>query len=189
MRMPRVRFTVRTAVALVAFTALALGVVESLRRASRYRALATYHAIQEDQLLGGEPVFLIEFTHQPNLLKTLTGLRDRAKTFRREAAEARRKLAEAQGALAAMRAAGRATAQSDRREPWYWQIRAEEAEWSAGQEEGEIAFHEARLGYHTRMKWAYDRASSRPWETVAVEHPPPDKYVSPGPYRPPTPPD
>ena len=159
MRPPRGRVTVRRLMAAVAVVGLACGGELMRRRRDAYRARAAYHALQEAQARTAPvPLELI----------------DPAEVWRREAEAQRRAEAEALRALDARRAARLPTTQQERREPWYRGMRAWEAEWESRRAARALAASRERAAYHRRMRLRFERAASRPWESVRVEDPPAD---------------
>ncbi len=79
----------------------------------------------------------------------LRGLQVTARQAREEVKEYRRMRDEAQSALDARRNAGQATTQQERREPWYWGMRVDEAEWALRVAETRVAILEGKAGFTT----------------------------------------
>lgn len=179
MKLPRMRFTVGRLMIGVAIVAVALGLCVWARRmvqlSRAYQRKAVYHALQEEKAKGA-PIRHHDYDE-------LISLRASAAHSGREAEEQRRKQAEAQHALDAKLATNQPTTQSERREPWYWGVRADEAEWAQREALSHIAFYESRVAYHVRMQQRYERATTRPWEPVDFEPAPPEVYRPPDPLQ------
>src|SRR4051794_33972403 len=128
MRMPRVRFTVRRMMVVVAVVGIALGVAGVPPRIA-FMQKAKQHELAERRLR--KDLML------PGPFDILSNLRWHADKGKREADEARPKWAEAKKALASKRSAGLPTTQAERREAWYWKLKVEEGEWAASEAERE----------------------------------------------------
>jgi hypothetical protein len=183
-RMPRFRFTIRRMMVVVAVCAVMLGLEVMRRRRVYFLRMAVYHSVEEEQAREE----IARSDHHGKSFELLIILRIRADQRYREAAEYRQKLVEARAALKAKQVAGLVTTQAERREPWYWEMQADEAEWLAHEDEGLLAFHERKIRYHTRSRLAFERAASHPWESVVVELPVVQNYQPPSPFQPPPPP-
>ena len=82
---------------------------------------------------------------------------------------------QAQRVLDAKIVAGLPTNQQERREPWYWKLQADEADWHLHKAEARIAYFEEGPAYHRRMRARYEWAATHPWESVRIESVPWDK--------------
>jgi hypothetical protein len=139
----------------VAVVGLVLGTRAWLRwRSIDYRQMAATYARHEESA---------RLIHDRGYLKT------RAEQFRLEAEARRLEQAVAQRALDAKRAADQPTTQQERREPWYYGLRAAEAEWGRREALARLAFHQERVAYYSRMRQRFEQAALCPWITVASE--------------------
>jgi hypothetical protein len=184
MRLPRVRLTLWMLMILVALIAVGIAQMTRIRR-GHFQQMAAHHALREVQAR------LPDGSHHNRSLFELLYARSQAEDSRRRAVELRAKQAEAQRALDARRAAGQTTTQQEWREPWYWGMQADEAEWTRREALARIAVYdrEGRAAYHARMRRRFERAVERPWESVVVEPEPPETYQPGKPPIPSPPPD
>jgi|SRR5579864_2374577 len=164
MRMPRM--TTRRWMVAVAIIGLLLEVWVLWQRSEHYRRLAAYHARQENSI---KPWFH-DHVSQLGVLKW------EALHWRGLAEQYRRELDQAHRALDSKIAAGLSTSQQEQREPWYWKMQADEADWRVRKAESRIAYFEAGPAYHRLMRARYERAAAHPWESVKIEPVPWDIY-------------
>lgn len=172
MRSVRLRLSVRSLMAMVAISALVIGVIEVLRRRSQhFREKAATHGLLLEA--ARRELSRSTFHHgEPEL----PWLYSRAKSSRLDAAAARRQQVRAQFVLDMMRALNLPTTQAQRREPWYFGIRVSDAEWDAREAEVQIRWHERWCAYHSRMIAKFEEAALRPWAAVVVDPEPSDEF-------------
>jgi hypothetical protein len=159
--------SLRFLILIVALAGLLMGAEVLRRRSVGFQRLASRHR-------------MLEFTFSPlrhDSYDEEGELESSAKSFHEEALAHRHKQAEAQRALDAKRAAGEPTTQTDRRDPWYWGMRADEAEWSAREAHRKLTSMQDSLAYHGRMRRRFEHAVFHPWESVSISAPPPPDFT------------
>jgi hypothetical protein len=143
----------------VVLVGLLFGVGVLSYRAVQYGELAAFHALQESSI---KPVTRDHGSELLDLRWEIAGWQSKAEMYRPEQVKA-------QHLLEAKIAAGLSTTQQDRRDPWYWKMQADEADWHLRKARSRMAYFELGPAYHHRMRARYERAATHPWESVEAE--------------------
>jgi tetratricopeptide (TPR) repeat protein len=156
MRLPRVRFTVRRIMAVVAILALVLGVsVESIRlkrQCDKFRSLAAGHGQQE--------------TFYRQMEQSVIELAQ----IEESSGERTKELNESMSHFVSPRLGGQKVQEMRRR----WAEFSEQQKNEAAKDRARAAMHHDSADYHAALKRKYSAAAARPWRSIEPDGPPPD---------------